>query len=156
MGQKVVVPYLSGTSGGGTGFSFFNQGRSNQYNVDYWTPENPTNAFPRPDANAGVKDFQSVLTYRDGSFIKMRSINLGYTLSLESLRKAGISSARIYVNAVNPFIIYSPLVKSGLAIDPEGNGTGNLIGDGVPTRQLNVNLNTPPVRQFTVGLNIKF
>lgn len=66
----------------------------------------------------------------------MRSINLGYTLSLESLRKAGISSARIYVNAVNPFIIYSPLVKSGLAIDPEGNGTGNLIGDGVPTRQL--------------------
>jgi len=156
MGQKVVVPYLSGTSGGGTGFSFFNQGRSNQYNVDYWTPENPTNAFPRPDANAGVKDFQSVLTYRDGSFIKMRSINLGYTLSLETLRKAGISSARIYVNATNPFIIYSPLVKSGLVIDPEGNGTGNGIGDGVPTRQLNVNLNTPPVRQYTVGLNIKF
>jgi TonB-linked SusC/RagA family outer membrane protein len=156
IGQTVVVPYLSGTSGGGSGFSFFNQGRSNQYNVDYWTPENPTNAFPRPDANSGVRDFQSVLTYRDGSFIKMRSLNLGYTASSNTLSKAGFSGARIYLNAVNPFIIYSPLVKEGLVIDPEGNGSGNNIGDGVPGRAINVNLNTPPVRQFTIGLNLKF
>jgi TonB-dependent starch-binding outer membrane protein SusC len=156
MGQMVAVPYLSGTSGGGSGFSFFNQGRSNQYNVDYWTTENPSNTFPRPDANSGVRDFASVLTYRDGSFIKMRSINLGYTTSRGALSKAGISSARIYLNATNPFILYSPLVKEGLVVDPEGNGTGNGIGDGVPGRQINVNLNTPPVRQFTIGLNVKF
>jgi TonB-dependent starch-binding outer membrane protein SusC len=156
MGQKVVVPYLSGTSGGGSGFSFFNQGRSNQYVTNYWTPENPSNEFPRPDANAGVKDFQSVLTYRDGSFIKMRSINLGYTLTNSVLQKIKINSARIYVNATNPFIMYSPLVKEKLVVDPEGNGNGNGIGDGVPARQINVNLNNPPVRQYTLGVNLKF
>ena len=156
MGMKVVVPYLSGTSGGGSGFSFFNQGRSNQYKVDYWTNENPTNAFPRPDANAGVKDFASVNTYYDGSFIKMRSINLGYTFNSKSLGKTGISSARIYINATNPFILYSPLVRDGLGVDPEGNGTGNVIGDAVPGRQITVNLNNPTVKQITGGLNIKF
>ena len=156
IGMKVVVPYLSGTSGGGSGFSFFNQGRSNQMLVDYWTKDNPTNEFPRPDADAGVKDFSSTLAYRDGSFIKMRSINIGYTFTSELLKKVSASSARLYLNLTNPFIIYSPLVKQNLVIDPEGNGYGNVVGDGVPGRQISVNLNNPPVRQFTLGLNLKF
>ena len=159
MGMKALVPYLSGTSGGGSGFGFFNQGRSNQYKVDYWTNENPTNAFPRPDGNAGVKDFASVNTYYDGSFIKMRSINLGYTFNSARLTRAGISGARIYLNATNPFIIWAPLVRDNLGIDPEGNSnatTGTVIGDGVPTRQISVNLNNPPVKQFTGGINLKF
>lgn len=159
MGMKALVPYLSGTSGGGSGFGFFNQGRSNQYKVDYWTNENPTNAFPRPDGNAGVKDFASVNTYYDGSFIKMRSINLGYTFNSKSLSKAGISGARVYLNATNPFIIWAPLVRDDLGVDPEGNSnatTGTVIGDGVPTRQISVNLNNPPVKQITGGINLKF
>jgi hypothetical protein len=67
------------------------------------------------------------------------------------------------LNVTNPFIIYSPLVRSGLAIDPEGNGYGNAInatgtsGDvTVPARQISVNLNNPSIRQYTVGLNLKF
>ncbi len=160
MGQKTLVSYLSGTSGGGVGYSFFNQGRQNQYKVDYWTPENPSNTFPRPDANAGIRDFASVLQYRDGSFIKMRSINLGYTAPVKALQKVGVSSVRVYLNATNPFIIYSPLVKQGLAIDPEGNNpnaNGQAIdGQAVPGRQISVGLNNPPVRQYTLGLNLKF
>lgn len=159
IGQKALVSYLSGTSGGGSGYSFFNQGRQNQYVTDYWTLDNPSNTFPRPDANAGVKDFQSVLQYRDGSFIKMRSINFGYTISPKLLKKTGISSTRVYLNTTNPFIIYAPLVRDNLGIDPEGNNnssSGNVIGTGVPGRQITVNLNNPPVRQFTLGLNLKF
>ncbi len=156
MGMKVVVPYLSGTSGGGSGFGFLNQGRSNQLVMDYWTPENPTNAFPRPDAGGGVRNFTSTTSYQDGSFIKMRSINLGYTVNAKVLNKIGVSSARIYLNATNPFIIYSPLVKAKLAVDPEGNGYGNTIQGGNFNRFITVNLNNPPVRQFTLGLNLKF
>lgn len=156
MGMKVVVPYLSGTSGGGSGFGFLNQGRSNQLVMDYWTPENPTNAFPRPDAGGGVRNFTSTTSYQDGSFIKMRSINLGYTLNGKLLSKLGVSSARIYLNATNPFIIYSPLVKAKLAVDPEGNGYGNTIQGGNFNRFVTVNLNNPPVRQYTLGLNLKF
>lgn len=156
MGMKVLVPYLAGTSGGGSGFGFLNQGRSNQLVMDYWTPENPTNAFPRPNAGGGVRDFTSTTQYQDGSFIKVRSINLGYTVPTRMLSKLGVSSARIYVNATNPFILYSPLVSDKLAVDPEGNGYGNTIQGGNFNRVISVNLNNPPVRQFTLGVNLKF
>jgi len=72
------------------------------------------------------------------------------------LGKVGISSARIYVNATNPLILYSPLVSDKLAVDPEGNGSGNTIQGGNFNRVINVNLNNPPVRQFTLGVNLKF
>lgn len=165
MGMKVIVPYLTGNSTGSGGFAFYNQSRVNQLRTDYWTESNPTNAFPAPDASSAVAYFGSTLGYYDGSFIKCRSINLGYTFSKDLIRKIGASSARIYVNVTNPFIIYSPLVKDKLAIDPEGNsyasGSSTLNPQGAsdrgtPERQIAVNLNNPPVRQFTLGLNLKF
>ena len=165
MGMKVLVPYLTGNSTGSGGFAFFNQSRVNQVKVDYWTDTNPTNAFPAPDASSAVANFGSTLGYYDGSFIKCRSINLGYTFASDIIKKIGATSARIYVNLTNPFIIYSPLVKDNLAVDPEGNSyasgqsTLNPQGAserGAPERQIAVNLNSPPVRQFTVGVNLKF
>jgi TonB-linked SusC/RagA family outer membrane protein len=165
IGMKVIVPYLTGNSTGSGGYAFFNQGRVNQMKVDYWTESNPTNAFPAPDASSAVANFGSTLGYYDGSFIKCRSINLGYTFSSDLIKKVGASSARIYVNLTNPFIIYAPLVKDDLAVDPEGNSyasgqsTLNPQGAGergTPERQIAVNLNSPPVRQFTVGVNLKF
>ncbi|CCH00363.1 TonB-dependent receptor plug [Fibrella aestuarina BUZ 2] len=165
MGMKVVVPYLTGNSTGSGGFAFYNQGRVNQVKTDYWTETNPTNAFPAPDAGGAVQWFGSTLGYYDGSFVKIRSINLGYTFSNELVRKIGASSARVYFNATNPLILYSPLVSQNLAIDPEGNGyasgsaTLNPQGAserGTPERQIAVNLNNPPVRQFTFGVNLKF
>jgi TonB-dependent starch-binding outer membrane protein SusC len=162
MGMKVIVPYLSGNVGGGQGFDFFNQSRSNQVKVNYWTKDNPSNEFPAPDAGGAVAYYGSTLAYYDGSFIKCRSINLGYNLTNNVFKKAGISSARIYVNMTNPFIMYSPLVKAGLAIDPEGNGYANAVpatgASDIPTgtRQISVNMNVPPVKQMTVGLNLKF
>ncbi|RYF95728.1 MAG: SusC/RagA family TonB-linked outer membrane protein, partial [Chitinophagaceae bacterium] len=102
MGMKVIVPYLTGNSTGSGGFAFFNQGRVNQVKTDYWTETNPTNAFPAPDAGSAVAYFGSTLGYYDGSFIKVRSINLGYTFSSQLIRKIGMNSARVYFNATNP------------------------------------------------------
>lgn len=164
MGMKVVVPYLTGNSTGSGGFAFFNQGRVNQVKTDYWTDTNPTNAFPAPDAGGAVQWFGSTLGYYDGSFIKVRSINLGYTFASTLIRKIGASSARVYFNATNPLILYSPIVSQNLVIDPEGNsyasGSATLSAQGAdratPERQIAVNLNNPPVRQFTFGVNLKF
>lgn len=162
MGMKVVVPYLTGNAGGGGGFAFFNQARSNQVKVDYWTETNPTNAFPAPDAGQAVAFFGSTLGYYDGSFIKVRSINLGYTVSGQFLKKVGMNSARLYLNVTNPLILYSPLVRDKLAVDPEGNGyaSSTVSAQGAETatqqRQIAINLNNPPVRQFTFGVNLKF
>jgi hypothetical protein len=167
MGMKVVVPYLT-TDGSAQGYDFFMQSRINQMKVNYWTRNNPSNEFPRPDANLQNFPFSSTLGYRDGSFIKMRSINLGYTFQPRMLNRAGINSLRVYVTAVNPFILYSPLVKSGLATDPEGNGYGGAVSSGNygnstgpggasgNGRVITVNANNPSTRQFNIGLNLKF
>jgi TonB-linked SusC/RagA family outer membrane protein len=160
MGMKVLVPYLT-ADGGANGFGFFNQARVNQIKTNYWTRSNPTNDFPAPDAGTDRLLFGSTLGYRDGSFIKCRSINLGYEIPSALMKKAGILSLRVYVNATNPFIIYSPLVRDGLGIDPEGNAYGGAVSAagsdvGVPTRQISVNLNNPPARQYLIGVNARF
>jgi TonB-linked SusC/RagA family outer membrane protein len=161
MGMKVLAPYLT-ADGGGNGYPFFNQGRVNQIKTNYWTRTNPTNDFPAPDAGTDRLNFGSTLAYQDGSFIKCRSINLGYELPMKLLKKYSINSVRIYLNATNPFIIYSPFVRSGLGIDPEGNGYGNAVNPtgasdvSAPARQISVNLNNPPIRQYTLGVNMKF
>ena len=84
MGMKVVVPYVT-DDGGAQGFPFFMQSRNNQLKVDYWTRTNPTNAFPAPDAGTDRFPFGSTLGYMDGSFVKCRSINLGYQVPASAI-----------------------------------------------------------------------
>jgi len=164
IGMKVVVPYVSSEPGGSnfTGYSFFNQSRQNQLKVDYWTPAHATNAFPQPDASLGAPMYSSTLAYVDGSFIKCRTINLGYDLPSAMLTRIGVTSLRVYISAVNPFVIWAPFVKNGYGPDPEGNGYGggvNATGTSNPGtvgHQITVNANNPATRQFMFGLNLKF
>jgi len=136
-----------------------------QFKVDYWTPNHATNAFPQPDAGVDGQKFTSTLTYRDGSFIKIRTIDLGYNFSSVLLRRAGIQSLRAYVSTQNPFILWAPLKSSGLGLDPEGNGTNQnnaavgTQGGGataVPTRAILVGAGVPPTRIIFFGVNMKF
>lgn len=160
IGQTVVVTYLT-ADGGAAGYPFFMNSRVNQYKVNYWTPDNPTNDFPQPDASRDALQYTSTLSYRDGSFIKIRSINLGYNLPSKITSKIGISSMRLYLAAQNPFILWAPLVHDGLGIDPEGNGNGNAVGStagGTPVvgRAITVGMGVPPARQYMFGVNVKF
>ena len=167
-GQTVVATYLAGGEGGGSGYGFFLNSRVQQHKIDYWTPTNPTNAFPQPDAGRDGLMYTSTQTYQDGSFIKIRTIDMGYNLPNSLLKKAGIQSLRVYVSAQNPFILWSPLVKAGLGLDPEGNTGGNPnAGNGsvptqgggatsVPNRAITINMGVPPTRQMIVGVNVKF
>jgi TonB-linked SusC/RagA family outer membrane protein len=160
MGMKVLLPYFT-ADGGASGYPFFNQGRVNQVVTNYWTATNPSNDFPAPDASTDRLLFGSTLGYYDGSFIKCRSINLGYGLPTSLVKKMGISNLRVYANITNPFIIYSPIVRDKLALDPEGNGYGGAVNSNsgnttVQGRQISVNLNNPATRIFTFGVNAKF
>ena len=129
-GSTIVSPVYGG-------FRFLS-GRVNQYNVDYWTPDNPTNAFPRPNANLTDPYFGSTLRYFDGSFVKIRNINLGYNFPVAFSENIKIQSLRVYLSAQNPFV-FSAYTSKYNGIDPENPTTS-----------------TPPFRTFLVGLNVKF
>ena len=123
-------------------------GRYNNLNVDYWTPKNPTNAFPRPNQNQENPSYSNTISYFDGSFTKIRNISLGYNIPVALTTKLKMSSLRLYASAQNPFIFS----QYGDNLDPEqarGRNNNreqtNEVGTGVPS-----------IRQFIFGLNAKF
>ena len=94
-------------------------GRANSVRLDYWTPNNPTNAYPRPSVDMERPDYISTTYYENASFLRVRNITLGYTLPKALTSKWSIDKLRFYVTANNPLIFTN---FSG--IDPEG-ATGN-------------------------------
>ena len=71
---------------------------------DTWTPENKDAALPRIDAADGTSYYGSSLYLIDASYLSLRNISLGYTLSHSVLKKAGVNSVRIYGVADNVYL----------------------------------------------------
>ncbi|WP_018615915.1 SusC/RagA family TonB-linked outer membrane protein [Segetibacter koreensis] len=117
-------------------------GKSNVMNMDYWTPENPTNMWPRPNKNQERPTNGSTLGYFSGSFVKIRNMQLGYNFSRGLLDRLRMQSLRIYVSAQQPFILFSPYVNKYYGIDPEFDR--------------NMGINTPQTKIFMLGLNARF
>ncbi|WP_308991312.1 TonB-dependent receptor [Mariniflexile litorale] len=74
----------------------------NGYDVDYWTPENPTNEWYQP-GNPG--EYGSAAHYKDVSFVKVGYMTLGYKFPSSILDKLKAKSLRIYATVQNPFVI---------------------------------------------------
>lgn len=109
----------------------------NMIAVDYWTPVNLTNEYPRYDASRAELPFEQTLRYRDGSYIKIKNITLGYSFPDRVLGKSPISSLRIYSSARNPFILHSKLFDG---LDPERGGS----------------INWPLARLWLFGVDVSF
>lgn len=126
-------------------------GRYNNLAVDYWTPNNPTNLYPRPNQNQEFPKYRTSMSYFDGTFIKVRNINFGYNFNDNIAKKIGLTSLRLYSSIQNPFI-FSEYRKVHKGIDPETFIDGEQgVGGGV----INANI-APPVVQYTFGINAKF
>ncbi|MBT1685874.1 SusC/RagA family TonB-linked outer membrane protein [Dawidia soli] len=76
-------------------------GRWNTVNVDYWTPENPTNRSPRPVAGQTMR-YMSATAYHSNDYIDLRNITVGYTVN-NALLKNAISKLRVYATVNAPF-----------------------------------------------------
>ena len=107
------------------------QTRYNNLNVNYWTPTNPSNSDPRPNNLVERPLYSQSRAYESGSFVKVRNIQVGYTLPSNVLNRFGVQYARVYLNA------NTPLVFSGLdnSVDPEIYG-GTVTGGEVPASKL--------------------
>lgn len=91
--------------GGSLFQAFQNNGQVAPIALDRWTPETAATAtYPRLSAANNLNNFQySSFWQRDGSFIKLRSLELGYTLPTPLLDKVQLTTARVFLNGTNLF-----------------------------------------------------
>ncbi|MGI4741340.1 MAG: SusC/RagA family TonB-linked outer membrane protein [Janthinobacterium lividum] len=149
VGSMIADPILAPA----TYYSTF-QGGGNMLNLDYWTPQNPTNDFPRPNQSYGNYPLNATsYAYVSGTFAKIRSIDLGYTLPTRLAKKAAMSNARIYVQALNPFI-FAAHRGNNKAIDPDALTYSSSLGrTGL---EFPTGLGGPASRSFIMGMNLGF
>jgi len=79
-------------------------GRYNNIAVNYWTPTNPSNTDPRPALGQERPENNNALGFEDGSFIRIRSISLGYTVPGARFGPFRGRSLRFYATALDPFL----------------------------------------------------
>lgn len=125
-------------------------GRYQQIKVDYWTPNNPTNEFPRPKSTQEFPVNNTALIYFDGSFVKLRNVNLGYTVPASFAKKIKAESVRLYASVQQPFI-WSEYRSKYNGVDPEATITSSATGITAVNSGV-----TPATRVVTLGFNLKF
>ncbi|MEL6191389.1 MAG: TonB-dependent receptor, partial [Bacteroidota bacterium] len=109
-----------------------------------WTPQNPNSDIPSDRQNAFHNNVRarSDLFLEDGTYLRIRNINIGY--SIPRISNIGIDRLRIYLSALNPFTF-----TNYEGYDPEVGG------DGIFLRGVDRG-NYPVARQFTLGLQLGF
>lgn len=132
--------------------------RNNNVKVDYWTPENTDAKYPNPAGplSGDNPKYGSTLGYFDASFLKLRTISLGYDFN-RSLIKSPNMRLRGYFTVQNPFVMFSPYHRES-GMDPETNSFGdeNSAVSSYPNRILTIGTNAPATRNYVVGLNLVF
>ena len=110
--------------------------------LDAWTTPGQITDVPKYIYN-GNKNFNSGSTYNlnDGSFVRVRDIQLGYNVPKATLEKLKLGSANIYVRGTN---LFTWVKDQNLPFDPE-QGTGS-----------STNLNVFIPKTVTVGLSLTF
>jgi TonB-linked SusC/RagA family outer membrane protein len=123
--------------------------------VDYWTPANPTNMYPRPTTDQERIDYPQAYLFQDGSFVKIRNITLGYSFPKNMVSRFKMESLRIYATAYNPFLWTD--FKGG---DPEfyANSTRVDRGLNVPITNVDDQLigNNLSEKSIVFGLTVGF
>ncbi len=121
--------------------------------LDYWRPDNTSAEGPRaivtdPNNNSRISSWW----LEDGSYLRIKNLQVGYTLPVTLVNRVHISNLRIYVSAQN---LYTFTKYSGL--DPEVGTTSHTTNVGAPT--LNVGVDDgiyPQARTFSLGIQVDF
>ncbi|MCI6119712.1 MAG: TonB-dependent receptor [Prevotella sp.] len=125
-------------------YAFYNNGKAKDIHLGRWNPslsesENLANAtYPllHYGSTGDHNQRQNSFFLKNGAFVRLKNVELSYTLPASWIQKAGMSSARIYVNG-NNLITWDHL--DGL-VDPESNGSSRY----------------PLLKTFNVGFNVVF
>ena len=114
------------------------------YVIDRWTGEGSTNEHPRLTTGPTNNNLFSDYYVEDGSFVRLRNLQFGYTLPSTLLRKIHIESLRVYVAANNLITL-----TRYMGFDPD-LGSSSVLSAGVDYGMY------PQARSLMGGLQIKF
>ena len=105
--------------------------------LDAWTPQNPDSDIPAL-SRSDINNEKRVSTYfiEDGSFLKLRNIQIGYNLPQKAVEKMKMTRFRLYLSAQNALTVKS---AEFTGVDPE-----------------NPNFGYPIPMNLTFGINIGF
>lgn len=106
------------------------------YADNYWTPQRPDARFPRLNIAPANNKVSSDFWFQNGSYLRVKYLQLGYSFQAPLVKKLGVNSIRAYFNAQNPFTFTSVKIT-----DPESRGYQWTYG---------------LVKLYTIGLSIKF
>ena len=110
-----------------------------EYQLDYWTPQNPGATYPRitdggfNDNNYRYSDFWK----RDGSHVRIRNVNLSYTLPSAG-KNLGFDELTLFLTGTNLFVF----TKYDEDFDPQNTSS--------------VGWYYPQTKSFTFGVNVTF
>ena len=124
---------------------FFNGNRSTRV-LDSWSPTNTDAELPALSETTLNSEFSAANSFfvRDGSYVRLRSLQIGYTLPDTIASKLGASSARVYYNGTNLLTL-----TDFTGLDPEVP-RGGALDIGVYSAQY------PSNSISSLGINIKF
>jgi len=135
-GATKVNPFLSDFNNGGT-----LSGKLNGVKVPYYTPESPSTEFPRPNFDAAPQ-FLNSSAVRDASYVRLRTVSLGYTIPDQAASRLKLNALRVYVTGTNLFT-----ATDYIGYSPEVN---------IRSTFSNADTGYPDATAYTFGLRAKF
>jgi hypothetical protein len=130
--------------------------------LNAWSPSNSSSLTPSAYVGASDVELASSSYYiQDGSFLRLKNIQIGYSIPVAKAfgAKSGINRLRVYVSATNLFTI-----TNYTGLDPEVSQTrdaSSSVGSSGPPADtfsaLGVDKGVyPSPRQFLIGINVGF
>lgn len=126
----------------------FQSGGTNQFYapmLDRWSPTNTNASWPviRPGLNANPNESLNDFTLQDASYIKLRNVQLSYTLPKQWLSRLKVNSLTVFVSGQN-----LKTWTNFYGIDPENSLSGNAYASSIAT--------IPTTKVVNLGLNLSF
>ncbi len=125
------------------GFRFGTENFTEEFYQNRWRGAGTSNTYPSANVGGGNNYVSNSFFVENGAYVRVRNIQIGYTLPAELVNKWSISRARVYANAQNAINLFGYR-----GFNPE-------VGGG-PTRA-GVDSNLYPLfATYNVGLNVTF